>query len=115
MIYLAIFVLATASTLAAGTASVCERNIGHVENGRAPNAGWSAFPSIPFSPLTVLGIAWLAERSWPGFGAWTVLGLLALTLPFHLVYFKIRNRKLQQLLDTEKESAKEHGHQRRDQ
>lgn len=43
-------------------------NLGHVEQGRPPNAGAALFPVLPMVPLAYVGALWLASRYFPGSG-----------------------------------------------
>ena len=72
-------------------------NIGHVEQGRPPNAGAALFPILPMVPLTYVAARWLASRYFPSAGpavvyAWGGVSILV-SLPL-LVSARGRLRKM---------------------
>lgn len=59
MIYVIAVVLGLAACVQGFLHEITAGNIGHLKNGRPPNARAALFPSIPFIPLLFVGVAWL--------------------------------------------------------
>ena len=117
MTYAIVIVLSVIFTFLGFAIEITNGNIGHVKNGREPNAGAAIFPNIPFIPLTVLLFAWLLNGCYPNLGFWIVVGLFTLYLPYWWRSLRRLNGELQSLLaESEKrpETAETNGAQQID-
>jgi hypothetical protein len=66
-------------------------NIGHVKNGRVPNAGAAPFPLIPILPLLAVGGSWLLQTFLPEFAVWILLGcFLCVTIAWAFSFAKLK-------------------------
>jgi hypothetical protein len=57
MIYFLAIILSLVAALMSFASEITAGNIGHLENGREPNAGAAILPTIPFLPLLAVGFA----------------------------------------------------------
>ena len=78
MIYLVAFVLSLIFCIQSFAIEILNGNIGHLKNGRPPNAGAALFPAIPFIPVMALGATWLLQTFLPQAAWWIVLGAFVL-------------------------------------
>jgi hypothetical protein len=107
MSYIVVALIATVATFLGGGSAVVRRNIVHVTNGRAPNAGWSVFPSMPCVPMFWMGVAWLLDQLQTGLGLWVVGGLFVLFVPMWWWRFRALRRELASLQLRQPNSAKQ--------
>ena len=98
MTYAIVIVLSVIFTFLGFAIEITNGNIGHVKNGREPNAGAAIFPNIPFIPVMVVLFAWLLNSCYPNLGFWIVVGLFTLYLPYWWWSLRSLDGKLQSLL-----------------
>ena len=77
-------------------------NIGHLEQGREPNAGVAIFPIIPSAQFLLLGIAWLLEKFLPNQYLSTLVFLHVLFSNFWLADYRKSLSKLKHLKEIHK-------------
>ena len=77
-------------------------NIGHLEQGREPNAGVAIFPIIPSAQFLLLGIAWLLEKFLPNHSLSTIVFLHVVFSIFWLADYRKSLIKLKHLKEIHK-------------
>src|SRR5262249_11417202 len=91
MTYLLAIILSVIVSVFSFASEITAGNIGHLRNGRHPNAGAALFPAIPAFQLLAVGIAWLLERVIPEYTLWILLGgFLVLTVLWAVALVKLR-------------------------
>jgi hypothetical protein len=91
MVYLLAIILSVIICVFAFASEVTAGNIGHLRNGRQPNAGAALFPLIPSIQLLAVAIAWLLEKITPEYTIWILLsGFLVITVLWALSFVKLR-------------------------
>lgn len=75
MIYIIAVALGLAACVQGFLTEITAGNIGHLRNGRPPNARAALFPSIPFIPLLFVGVAWLLRLFISKHATWILLAL----------------------------------------
>jgi len=98
MTYAIVIVLSVIFTFLGFAIEITNGNIGHVKNGREPNAGAAIFPNIPFIPVAVGFFAWLLNSCYPHLGFWIIVGLFTLYLPYWWWSLRRLDGELQSLL-----------------
>jgi len=73
MIYVIAVALGLATCMQGFLSEITAGNIGHLRQGRAPNAAAALFPSIPFMPLLFVGGAWLLRIFVSKYAMWVLL------------------------------------------
>ena len=93
MIYVVALVLSLLLFVQVVASESVSGNIGHLEQGREPNAGVAIFPIIPSAQFLLLGIAWLLEKFLPNYSLSAIIFLYVLLSIFWLTdYLKLLSR-----------------------
>jgi len=91
MTFLLAIVLSVIVSVYAFASEITAGNIGHLQNGREPNAGAALFPTIPFLQVVAVGVAWFLEKVAPEYAVWALLGaFLVLTVMWAVSFVKLR-------------------------
>ncbi len=91
MTYLLAIVLSLIVSVFAFASEITAGNIGHLRNGRAPNAGAALFPTIPVFQVLAVGIAWLLDMVLLDYTVWVLLGgFLVLVVLWAVLFVKLR-------------------------
>jgi hypothetical protein len=91
MIYVIAVALGLATCVQGYLSEITAGNIGHLRNGRPPNAGAALFPSIPFIPLLFVGVAWLLRIFASTYATWILLASFGtLSLCWAISFAKLR-------------------------
>jgi len=90
-IYIVLVILTLVSCLFGFFNEIMHGNIGHIKNGREPNAGAAIFPSIPFVQITYVFVAWRLNELSQNIGFYAVLlyFLFSMAMKIHL-YKKLK-------------------------
>lgn len=98
--YFAITVLSLCSCFVGFVLESTEGNIGHVQNGRKPNAGAAILPTIPmvqiFYALATWGLNWFQDNA----GFWVVTLYALSSIGIRLLSYKNKSAQLRVLLET---------------
>lgn len=97
MPYVLVAILSVVSCCVGFAVEITEGNIGHVQNGRTPNAGAALFPNIPFVPINYVLAAWALDRLHQGVGPVVVALYGAFSVAAQLVHFRKARLKLSAL------------------
>ena len=91
MIYIIAAVLGLAACVQGFLSEITRCNIIHLRNGRPPNAGAALIPSIPFLPLTFVGVAWLLRVFVQEYAKWILIAVfITLSLLWLSSFVKLR-------------------------
>jgi hypothetical protein len=91
MTYPLAIVLSVIVSVYAFASEITAGNIGHLQNGRQPNAGAALFPTIPVFQMVAVGVSWIVELAIPEYTAWVlVVGFLILTAIWAVSFVKLR-------------------------
>jgi hypothetical protein len=97
--YVAVIVASLIVTVFGFSLEITAGNIGHVRNGREPNAGAAIFPSIPFNPAFAIGLSWLLNRWHMNLGTWAVIGLCFVSVCCCAISQRRLNAELRTLME----------------
>ncbi len=90
MIYILAILFGLTVCVQSFLSEVTAGNIGHLRNGREPNAGAALFPTFPFIPLLFVVIAWILQM----FTQWAiwifVVSFLALSVFWAIGFAKLK-------------------------
>ncbi len=73
-------------------------NIGHVKNGREPNASAAIFPIIPFGSLFIVLITFLLNKIYDDLGFYLVVGLFVIYCPIWYVPYMKSKKELESMI-----------------
>jgi hypothetical protein len=91
MIYVVAVALGLATCMQVFLSEITAGNIGHLRQGRPPNAGAALFPSILFIPLVFAGGAWLLRIVVSKYAMWILLAaFLTRSLYWWFSFAKLR-------------------------
>ena len=105
-LYLLILALSIISCFVGFAVECVERNIVHIQNGRAPNAGVALFPDIPFIPIAYVVSAWAINKWHDNAGFMAVAAYWTLRIIFGLYAYKKTHKKFDTLMQTRPMSEK---------
>ncbi len=101
MIYLIAVILSLAACVMSFASEVTTGNVGHIENGRPPNAGAAIFPMIPILPLLAVSVAWFLQSLVPAHAISILGGAFLLFLCLWAVSFVRLRVRFQRLLTSQ--------------
>lgn len=87
MIYFLAIVLGLVAALMSFASEITAGNVGHLKNGRKPNAGAAILPTLPLFPLLAIGLAWLLRTIIPERATSILLGAFLLCVCLWCVSF----------------------------
>lgn len=91
MIYVIAVAMGLVTSLQGFLSEITAGNIGHLKQGRRPNAGAAVFPSIPIIPFVFVGLAWFLRIFLSGYAVWIlVAAFVAQSLWWGLSFAKLR-------------------------
>jgi|SRR5271154_4253709 len=97
MIYVIAVAFGLATCVQGFFSEITAGNIGHLSQGRPPNAGAALFPSIPFIPLLFVGLAWLLRVFVSKYAMWMLLAVFvtqSLCWAFSFVRLRVELRRI---------------------
>jgi hypothetical protein len=103
MIYIFAIFLSLLVCVQGFLSEIARGNIGHLRNGRPPNAGAALFPPIPLVQLLAVTVTWLLRHFVPQYAAWILLTAFCIFSGCWIISFA----RLQGRLDQATAAAKE--------
>jgi hypothetical protein len=95
--YVVVAILSVFSCCVGFAVEIAQGNIGHIQNGRIPNARAALFPSIPFVPVAYVLVAWGLDQMHEGIGLGVVTAYGVFSIAAQWVRFRRARRKLEEL------------------
>ena len=97
MLYLGLVLLALVSCGVSFSLEIVIGNIGHIKNGRKPNAGAAVLPTIPLVPAMYVLAAWGLNHLYPNAGYVVVAAYGGISISIGVIQYRRARAQLQAL------------------